>query len=257
MPNKLGARRLAAATAGAIHLRGRAMLAAAPWSLAVYTLTLPFALRIANLFPHGSWLLLALALSNLIALARMSFAWHRVVNLQDPAGVAAAEGGTAEARHLLLLGALVIAVTVLARITGDLPFVIYMVMGGSDGNLFWGALFAALALLWVPALYAFAECGLSLPRAAVTGEFGFRAARAAMPYKRWPLMFAPLVLIAVAGYAGSTQCMLTDGCTVAESAQSAVGALLCVPITFVVATMYAVAYRDSQEPAPRAHGSRH
>ncbi|HEY9273745.1 MAG TPA: hypothetical protein VIR09_22455, partial [Achromobacter sp.] len=62
------------------------MLAAAPWSLAVFTLSLPFALLIANLFPYGGWLFLALALINLIALARMTFAWHRVITLPDSPG---------------------------------------------------------------------------------------------------------------------------------------------------------------------------
>jgi hypothetical protein len=33
-------------------------------------------------------------------------------------------------------------------------------------------------------------------------------------------------------------------------------ALLCVPLVFVVATMYAVAYRDSCEPAARTLSSR-
>lgn len=245
MPNKLGARRFVAATAGAIRQQGRAMLAAAPWSLAAFTLTLPFALLIANLFPYGGWLFLALALINLIALARMTVAWHRVVNLQDSASVAAARGGAAQARHLALLGALVIAVTALARATGDLPYVIYMLIGGSNDNLFWSTLIASLVLVWVPVLYVLAVYGLSLPRAAVTGEYGFRGTRAAMPYKRWPLMFALLLLVAVAGYAGSTLSTLAYEYTRAGLAQSAVSVLLCISITFVVATMYAVAYRDS------------
>jgi len=249
LSSKPGARRFLAATAGAISQRGRAMLAAAPWSLAVFTLSLPFALLIANLFPYGGWLFLALALINLIALARMTFAWHRVVTLVDPPGVAAARGGVAQARHLALLAALVIAVTAVARATGDLPYVVYMVVGGSNDNLFWGALFASLALIWVPMLYALAVYGLSLPRAATTGEYGFRGARGAMPYKRWPLMLALLLLVAAAGHAGYTLRMLASGYTDAELAQGAVSVLLCVPITFVVATMYAVAYRDSVDVA--------
>lgn len=245
MSSKPGARRFLAATADTIRLHGRAMLAAAPWSLAVFTLSLPFALLIANLFPYGGWLFLALALINLIALARMTFAWHCVVALPASPGVAAARGGTAQARHLALLGVLVIAATAVARATGDLPYVIYMVLGGSNDNLFWGALFASLALIWAPVLYALAVYGLGLPRAAVTGEYGFRGARGAMPYKRWPLMLALLLLVAMAGHAGSSLRMLAYDYTATELAQSAVSVLLCIPITFAVATMYAVAYRDS------------
>ncbi len=35
----------------------------------------------------------------------------------------------------------------------------------------------------VATLYALAMYGLSLPRVAVTGKYGFQAARTAMPYK--------------------------------------------------------------------------
>lgn len=240
MSHKFGARRFFAATAGAIRGQGRAMLASAPWSLAAFTLSLPFALMSANLFPYAGWPSLALALVNLIALARMTHAWHRVVNLRSAAG-----GGVSQVRHLALLGALVIAVTAVARITGDLPYVIYMMLGGSNDTLFWGALFASLALIWVPMLYALAVYGLSLPHAAVSGEWGIRNARGAMPYKRWPLQCALLLLVAAAGHAGYTLRMLEYGDGAAAWAQSAASVLLCIPITFVVTTMYAVAYRDS------------
>jgi len=256
LSNKLGARHFVAATADAIRQRGRAMLAAAPWSLALFILSLPFALLISNLFPYGNGLFMALALINLIALARMTGAWHRVVKPGGLTGVGAHRGNAAQARHLALLGALVITATAMARATGDLPYVIYMVLAGSNDAVFWSALCAALALIWVPTLYALAMYGLSLPRVAVTGKYGFQAARTAMPYKPWPLMLALLMLIAAAGHAGYILGMLAYGYPDVGLARAAISALLCVPLVFVVAAMYAVAYRDSCEPAARTPSSR-
>lgn len=232
------------------------MLAAAPWSLALFTVSLPFALLTANLFPYGDGLFMALALINLIALARMTCAWHRAVKPGDLTGAGATRSSAAQARHLALLSALVIAAIAMARATGDLPYVIYMVLAGSDDAVFWSALCAALALIWVPTLYALAMYGLSLPRAAVTGEYGFQAARAAMPYKPWPLMLALLMLIAAAGHAGYILGMLAYGYPDVGLARAAMSALPCVPLVFVVAAMYAVAYRDSCEPAAQALPSR-
>lgn len=82
------------------------MLAAAPWSLAVFTLSLPFALADNPLYRLTDLRFVALTLINLIAFARMTFAWHRVVVLGDPPRNATARGGTEEARHLVLLGAI-------------------------------------------------------------------------------------------------------------------------------------------------------
>ena len=93
------------------------MLAAAPWSLGLHAVA---ALRPADAqaVPVPRLAVRALALVNLIAFARMSYAWHRVVNHATDDG--AARGS---ARHLVLLAALAIGVTYLARVCGDLPFV--------------------------------------------------------------------------------------------------------------------------------------
>ncbi|WP_176089061.1 hypothetical protein [Achromobacter anxifer] len=245
MSHKLGARRFFAATASAIRGQGRAMLASAPWSLAAFMLTLPVALMSANLFPYAGWPLLALALVNLIALARMTFAWHRVIGLQGPAGAADARGGTAEARHLALLGLLVLAVAALARATGDLPFLVYVLTNGSGDHLFWIALAAALMLVWLPVLYALALYGQALPRVAATGEYGLRGLRAAAPYPCWPLMLALLLLTALAGYAGYALRTQIYEYPEVGMAQGVLAAVLCMPVLFVVMAMYAVAYRDS------------
>ncbi len=242
MSNTPGARRFIAATASAIRTQGRAMLAAAPWSLAVFTLSLPFALLTPKPYQFRDWLFVALALVNLIAFARMSYAWHRVVNHAADDG--AARGSAGEARHLVLLAALAIGVTYLARVCGDLPFVLYALLDGKTDTVFFACLTALMALIWLPVLYALAVAGLSLPRVAVTGEYGFRDARAAMRYPRWPLMLALLLLLAIGSFVAMDLQPLLYYPTGARIAYGVVGTLLCVLITFLLMTMVAVAYRD-------------
>lgn len=256
MSIKLGAGRLVAATASVLRRQGRAMLAAAPWSLAAFTLTLPFALTFSRLNQPSDLLWAALALINLIAFARMTYAWHRIAALGEAASLPAARGGSGEARYLVLLSAIAIVITALARATGDLPYAVYMLLDAPPDGRFYAALLAALAVIWLPVLYALAVYGVSLPRAAVTGEYGLggiRAdeagtggVRAPMPYPRWPLMVCLLALIAMASFAAINLEPLTYGAFEADHwPMAAPSVLLCVPITFVVMAMYAVAYRDS------------
>lgn len=252
MSSKLGARHLIAATAGTIRRQGRAMLAAAPWSLAVFTLTLPFALLVYRLNQARDLLWVALALVNLIALSRMTFAWHRVVVLHGAGldgNTGAARGGTAEAKHLLLLSALAIGTAVLMRATGDIPFVLYMMLDGPANSVFFGSVIAAIALVWVPVLYLLATVGPSLPRAVATGEYGFRSLRAAMRYPRWPVMLTLFLLIVVATSAYGYLFPLTYFVRAAELAKGVFTILLSVFMTFVLMTMLAVAYRDCAEVA--------
>lgn len=222
------------------------MLAAAPWSLAVFTLSLPFALADTPLYQLTDLVFVALTLINLIAFARMTFAWHRAVVLGNIPRDTTARGGTAEAKHLVLLAALAIAVAALGRATGDLPFVVYVLLNGAEDIRFWGALIASTAIIWLPVLYALATYGLSLPRVATTGEYGFGHIRAAMPYPRWPLMLMLLALVVVAGFTASVLSPLTyTFVTGADVAYAALGVVLSVLATFVVTAMYAVAYRDA------------
>lgn len=221
------------------------MLSAAPWSLAIFTLSLPFALMTTRLYQpiDGLWVLLALV--NLIAFAKMSFAWHRVVVLPDAARATAERGTTAEARHLALLAAFAIPVALLARANGDVPFIVYMLLNGAEDARFWAALIAVQVLIWVPVSYLLATYGLCLPRLAATGEYGFRTIRATMRYPRWPLMLVLLLLVSVAGYFNSDLVELRRHLTAAGAYAGALGILLCVPITFVLMAMVGVAYRDS------------
>lgn len=245
MSGKLGAGRLVAATAGVIRHQGRTMLAAAPWSLAVFTLTLPFALVVPPLYRSQDWLILALALVSLIAFARLSYAWHRVVLLGTSARTAAARGGSGEARHFVLLGGLAIAVMALARATGDLPYVLYVLMGGANEPLFYGVLLALLALVWLPVLYGLAVYGPTLTRTAVMGAYGFGAVRAATGYPRWPLMLAFFVLLVLAAHATNDLRPLMYDYVGVQALQGLLGAVACVAMTFVLTAMTAVSYRDS------------
>lgn len=220
------------------------MLAAAPFSLAVFTLTLPFPLITSTLYGPRDWVMFALALVNLIAFARVTYAWHRAAVPGDGSNVETARGGTGEARHLALLGIVSIALMVLARTSGDLPYVIYMLMGGSDASWFYGVLLASVLVVWLPVLYAAAAYALSLPSAAVKGEYRFREMRVAMRYPRWPLMLGLFALLVLAGFAAGSLRPLTYGFT-DGIVPGAVGAVLCVAMTFVLTAMFAAAYRDS------------
>ncbi len=242
---KLGAGRLVAATVGVIRKQGRTMLAAAPWSLAVFVLTLPFALIVSSLYRLQDWMILAAALVCLIAFARTTYAWHRVVLLGETARTAAARGGSPEARHFVLLGGLAVGGMAIARATGDLPYVLYMLIGGGNDELFYGMLMALLALVWLPVLYGLAVYGVSLPRAAVTGTYGFGAVRGAMRYPRWPLMLAFFMLLVLGAHAANDlRPMLYDPVGV-QALQGVLGAVACVAMIFVLTAMTSVAYRDS------------
>ncbi len=245
MSSKPGSGRFIAATIGAIRQHGRAMLAAAPWSLAVFTLTLPFALMTSRLYGLLDWLILVLALVCLIAFARTTYAWHRVILLGETAQGATPRGGNSEARHLVMLGGLTIAVMALARATGDLPYVLYMLMGGANEPLFYGVLIALLVVVWVPVLYGLAVYGPCMPRAVVTGAYGFGAARAAMRYPRWPLMLGFFVLLVLAAHATNDLLPLMYDYVGVQALQGVLGAVACVAMTFVLTAMIAVAYRDS------------
>ena len=220
------------------------MLAAAPWSLAAFLLSLPFAILAATLAWTGSALYMLLALINLIAFARVTFAWHRVVVLGSGANPDAARGGSAEARHLMVFSVLVLIVAVLARATGDLPYVLYMLMNGPDTNKFLAALVPAVLVVWLPVLVCVAVLALSLPRTAVTGDASLQGIRAAMPYPRWPLVLALAVLVSLGGFAHSGLTEYLHYATNAGLLWTAGYVVLFAVMTFVVAAMVAVAYRD-------------
>lgn len=243
MSKPLAAGRFFAEAFGVIRQQGRRMVAAAPWSFGLFVLSLPFALLVSRSFGSIQYAFLVLALVNMIALARMTFAWHRVIVLGD--AVNAGGGGNAEAKHLALLMLFVIVAAAVLRATADMPIVIYFAMGGVGDTRFFVTLFAILAVLWVPMLYAGSVYALSLPRAAVAGEYGFREARAAMPFKRWPLAAALFALILSVGLAKVMMLNVANRLKVSDIAYGVLFLACTIIMTLVVTAMCAVAYRES------------
>jgi hypothetical protein len=247
LSNARGALSFFNATAGAIRRHGRAMLAAAPWSLAVFLLSLPFAILAASLYWLKGGLFLLFALVNLIAFSRMTYAWHRIIARADDTRIDA-PGSTAQAWHLVMLGLLAVVVTTLARATGDLPYVLFALMNGPDSGLFFAALVPVALVLWLPILYGL--LAPALPRAAVTGATGLRGVRAAMPYPRWPLMLALGILVSAGGLAHSALYQYL-GYAVDGGPYWIVAYLtLFIVMTFVVGAMVSVAYRDGAPARP-------
>ncbi|MFY3603590.1 hypothetical protein ACOTHZ_12745 [Achromobacter xylosoxidans] len=252
MSNASGALSFFNATAGAIRRHGRAMLAAAPWSLAVFLLSLPFAILAASLYWLKGGLFLLFALVNLIAFSRMTYAWHRVIARADDTRIDAG-GSTAQAWHLVMLGLLAVVVTTLARATGDLPYVLFTLMNGPDSGLFFAALVPVVLVLWLPILYGLALLAPALPRAAITGATGLRGVRAAMPYPRWPLMLALGILVSAGGLAHSALYEYLGYALDGGPYWIVAYLTLFIVMTFVVGAMVSVAYRDGAPARPASH----
>ena len=242
MSHTLGALPFIAATANTLRRDGRAMLAAAPWSLAVFVLSLPFAILAASLYWIQGGVFLLLALVNLIAFSRMTFAWHRVI-AGEGARAEAVQGGTPQAWHLLMLGGLVIVVAALARATGDLPYVLYVVLDAPPTALFFAALILVVLAIWLPVLYALATLAPALARAAVTGVAGFRGLRGEAVYPRWPLMLALGMLVSAGGLAHNKLFEYLGYATREGLAWVAVYLALFIVLTFVAGIVVSVAYR--------------
>ena len=153
------------------------MLAAAPWSLAVFTLSLPFAL----LTPAVPVPRLAVRCARAGQPDRLRAHELRLAPGRQSRGRRWRGARSAgEARHLVLLAALAIGVTYLARICGDLPFVLYALLDGKNDTVFFACLTALMALIWLPVLYALAVAGLSLPsRSPANMDSATRARRCA------------------------------------------------------------------------------
>lgn len=242
MSNTFGAGHFIGATASVMRHRGRAMLAAAPWSLAVFVLSLPFAILAASLYWIRGGQFLLLALVNLIAFARMTFAWHRAI-AGEGVRAEAVQGGTPQAWHLVMLGGLAIVVTALARATGDLPYVLYMLLNAPPTALFFAALLLVVLVIWLPVLYGLATLTPALPRAAMTGVAGFRGIRGESPYPRWPLMLTLGMLVSAGGLAHNKLLEYRGYATSEGLAWVAVYLALFIVLTFVAGAMVSVAYR--------------
>lgn len=222
------------------------MLTAAPWSLAVFVVTLPIALILTWYAGPYLPLFLLLAVLNMVALARVTLVWYRMTILEGAAYVWTPWGGRARARYLIVLVLLIAVAAALLQMTGDIPYVVYVVLSESSEVLFYGALFVVLLMVWTPFMYVGSVCLLSLAHAAVTGKFGYWRTRPSLRFKRWPLMAALCLLMSCAGV---TRSMLTDYGKIWSTdnlGYGVSGMLLCIVLAGVVTVMSAVAYRESR-----------
>jgi hypothetical protein len=252
--SKLAGTQLIALTFKAILQQGRRMMATAPGSLAAFIITLPFALLVSDSVGTMQFVFLLLAMVNLLALARVTFAWFGMLVGRDTAAAQLARGGNAEAKHLALLVLFVVVVGAILRASADIPILLYFAMKGVGDAGFFIALFIVLGLLWVPFVYAGAVVALSWVRAVAAGEYGFKAMRDAMRFKRWPLVTALFVLLVSVGF---TKAMVADVArfpTTSGVGFSAAGMLISIGMFVIVSVMCAVAYRESVPQAADTAG---
>lgn len=245
MARKLAGRRLIALTFNAIGQYGRNMVAAAPWSLCVFFLSLPFALLASKSVGAIQFVFLLLALINLLALARMTFAWMDVVASRDVVIEQPKRPANAEAKHLALLVLFVVVAGAVLRASADIPLWLYFALNSGGDAKFFVALFSLLGLIWVPTIYAGAVYVPSLPRAASSGEYGFKVVRQTMAFRRWPLA---IVLFGLVVSAGVTKTLVVDVArrvTLSGIAYGLLGMLICTAMMVIAAVMAAVAYRES------------
>lgn len=245
MSGTLASGRYIAQTLRVIRQQGARMLAAAPWSFGLFILTLPFAMAVPRFGGSVRYLFFALALLNLLALARTTYAWHRTIVLADAMDSRGVQQTEAEAKHLALLTLFIAVPVLILRATEDIPILIYFAMDGASDARFFIALFLAMAAVWGPMLYAGASFALSLPSAAVSGKYGFRALRIAMRVKRWPLVLALLMLTALVGFAKSAMREVVRYATASGVAYTVLFVVLSIVMIVFVTAMFAVAYRET------------
>lgn len=245
MANKIAGSRLVGMTCTAIRQHAGKMVASAPWSLCLFILTLPFAFLAFKSVGTIQYVFLMLALVNLLALARMTFAWTGVIAEADPTVQQPVRTGNAEARHLALVMLFVVVAGALLRASADIPLLLYFAMNGVGDSKFFAILFTVLGLLWIPTAYAGALCLPSLARAASVGEYGFGAMRRAMRFRRWPLAVALFALIVFAGFTKTMVAEVARRMTWSGVAYGLVGSLICVALIVIVTVMAAIAYRES------------
>ncbi|CAB3685081.1 hypothetical protein [Achromobacter pestifer] len=225
------------------------MLTAAPCSLAVFVVTLPVALILTRYAGSYLPLFLLLAVLNMVALARVTLAWYRMTILEGAVYAWTPWGGRARARYLIVLVLLIAVAAALLQTTGDIPYMVYVVLSENSEVLFYCVLFVVLVLVWTPFMYLGSVGLLSLAHMAVTGKLEYASMRPSMRFKRWPLMAALCLLMACAGV---TRSMLTDYGKIWSTdnlGYGVLGMLLCIILAGVVTVMSAVAYRESRRVA--------
>ncbi len=245
MARKLAGRRLIALTFNAIGKSGRHMVASAPWSLCVFFLSLPFALLAFKSVGAIQFLFLLLALINLLALARMTFAWTDVVASRDAVVEQPKRAANAEAKHLALLVLFVVVAGAVLRASADIPLWLYFALNSGGDAKFFVALFCVLGLIWVPTISAGAVYVPSLPRAASSGEYGFKVVRQTMVFRRWPLAMVLFSLVVSAGVTKTLVADIARRATLSGIAYGLAGMLICTAMLVIATMMAAIACRES------------
>lgn len=247
MPTKLSASRLVTLTASAIRQHGRVMMTAAPWSLALFVLSLPFVLLTPKLIQlvHPGFVAILCA-GNLLTLVHVSLAWHRRI-----AAYGAAEGPRGAGWKYLVLIVLFSALAVALVSANDvMPFLVYIALNNRGGDvLFFACVFAAWAVMWGGLPYLIGTFALSLPSVAVSGKYDFRRLRGALRTSVWPMVGMQLMLIGSAVLTRVALSRLLWERSGASLAQSVLGIVFCVVSVLVATAMCAVAYRELRADA--------
>ncbi|MFD4839890.1 hypothetical protein ACFWP0_20470 [Achromobacter sp. NPDC058515] len=245
MSTKLSASRLIALTACALKQQGARLMTSAPWSLAVFVLSLPIVLLAPRLIELAHPGLVALvAVVNLLALVRVSMSWHRLIALSGPAEGPAWRLGRAGWKYLGLVVVFAVVAAALVSANDVMPFLVYVALNNVGGDvLFFGSVLAAWAVMWGGVPYVLGTFALSLPRVAVSGKYDFlrmRKLRASI----WPLVGVQLMLIGSAALARDTLSRAMFARSGGSFAFGSLGILFCAASVLMATAMCAVAYRE-------------
>lgn len=221
----------------------------------MFFLTLPITLLLQHLgLVYTKYFLFAVV--NVLALTRMSAAWHRHIVLGERADAADRRWGKGEWKLLALLVVLIAAATGLAYATSRVPILIYFSLNGGADSVFYVSLFLALAAMWGPVLYLASTFALSFPRAAVAGTYDLWRMRRARRVSAWPLMSVLFLLAVFMVLTGALLAVAVSDISLASIALGGLGILLCVALVAVATAMCAVAYRELAADAGGGFGDR-
>lgn len=251
MSSKLSGSRLITLTASAIRQLGARLMTAAPWSFGIFVLSLPFVLLLPRLIMlvHPG-LVAGLVAVNLLALVRISLAWHRQITLHGRAQGAAGGRRGAGWKYLALIVLFIVVAVALVVVNDVMPFLVYAALNNVGGDaLFYICVFVAWAAMWGGLLYLLGTFALSLPSVAVSGKFDFRRMRRALNTSVWPLVGAQLMLIGSAALTSAALSRAVFEKSGGSFAYGALGILFCVASVMVATAMCAVAYRELRSAA--------
>ncbi|MGH8818507.1 MAG: hypothetical protein ACREX5_18070 [Achromobacter pestifer] len=244
MSTKLKASRYLALSAATLKQRAGDLFRAAPWAFCVFVLTLPLTL----LLPHLSLVatgFLLVGVINVLALARISVAWHRDILSDGRSGRAGWRLDRAEWKYFALLALFIAVVLAVVYATSRVPILIYFSLNRGGDTVFFISLFLALAAIWGPVLYLAATFAQSLPRVAVSGTYEFLRVRRASRVSAWPLMSMLFLLAVFLAFTGGYLSVGVSKMSATAIALGILGILVCTAQVMMTTAMCAVAYRES------------